>query len=73
MRIWKTVIQVTVLTEGPYEWDNLHGVAYDIARGDALGTCEEVESTELPSRAEVAEAAAAMGGDPGFFYYSEEV
>ena len=36
-KFYKTTLRVVVLSEEPFEWDNLSGVAYAITDGDCSG------------------------------------
>lgn len=67
----KTVITVTVLSNGDYEFTNLASLAYDITDGDCSGACE-VTSIQTLSREEMAEALKAQGSDPTFLLGEDE-
>jgi len=65
MSYYKTRIVVTVLSDSPYDPDNLYDLAYDITDGDCSGNVE-IESSEELSREEMAKALEAQGSDPEF-------
>lgn len=62
----KTVIQVTVLSNGPLRSpEDLSAIAYEITEGDCSGQVDAGPSVPL-SRREVALALQAQGSDPEF-------
>jgi len=65
-KFWKTVITVTVLTEGEEapSYDSLSEVAYDIENGEASGS-EKTEHEELDAQS-MADALIKQGSDPAF-------
>ena len=65
-RFCKTVIQVTVLSEGPFEYENLNDVYNAITEGDCSGEVKTVEACYLNGK-QAAEALIAQGSDPEFF------
>ena len=46
-RFCKTVIRVTVLSEGPFEYENLNDVYHAITTGDCSGEVKTVEAQYL--------------------------
>lgn len=61
----KTVITVTVLSEGDFEFENLDDMTASITYGDCSGNYE-VTSVEYLTREQMAEALKAQGSDPEF-------
>lgn len=70
-KFYKTVVQVTVLSEGPLENCGLEEIDYAITNGDCSGHVEEVSSTELNGK-QAADALAQQASDPGFFNLTEK-
>lgn len=70
MSYYKTRIVVTVLSDGPYNPDTIHDLAYDITEGECSGDYK-VESSEELTREEMAEALEAQGSDPAFLLGEE--
>ena len=70
--IYKTTITVTVLSEGPYKWSEVNGlaaVAYDITHGDCIGSVTIAGSQAAPLlRDQAIEACYEMGSSPEFFH-----
>jgi len=65
-QFYRTVLQVEVLSEDPFDITDLGAVNYAITDGDCSGQVEIVESeTVTPNR--MAELLTAQGSDPGFF------
>jgi hypothetical protein len=64
-KFYKTIIQVEVLSEEPFEWDTLGDVDYAI-REDCSGVVREISSEVLTGK-QAADALLAQGSDPGFF------
>ena len=54
MPIYKTVIRVEVLSDGPYEWDTLN----DVYRDSLVGGVSEISETESSVRLTTEEATA---------------
>lgn len=69
-KFYKTVIQTTVLSEEPFEYENLSQVNSAITAGDCSGKVETVEAKELSGK-EMAQALLAQGSDPQFFQIDE--
>lgn len=67
---YRTVVQVEVLSETPFEdqfpHENLTYIAREIYDGDCSGRVEVMQSDELNGVA-MAKALIAQGSDPGFF------
>lgn len=70
-RYWLTRVTVEILSEEPFEFDDLSDVNYAISDGDCVG-----QITSEPSVAIEADAAHAWlleaGSEPGFFNTAEE-
>jgi len=62
----RTKIVVWVLSEEPYDPEDLGQVAHDIGEGECSGSWG-VESTEEIDGAECAKSLEAQGSEPGFF------
>lgn len=62
----KTVITVTVLSEGPYDYRGLASLAYDMDEGDCVGMVTCAESAPLDA-GQMREALLAAGNDGAFF------
>ena len=62
----KTVIQVTVLSEGPFEYENLNDIYFAITDGDCSGEVKTVEAKYISGR-QAAKELMAQGSDPEFF------
>lgn len=71
IKYYKTVIQVEILSVGPYDPDTLADVHYDIVEGDCSGKWSIKEQQEL-SRKEMSEALENQGSDPEFLLGTED-
>jgi hypothetical protein len=69
-KFYKTVIQVEVISEGPYDWENLAQVYNDITWGDTSGRVSKVSSNELTHQ-ELVEECGEQGTDIEFFLGEE--
>lgn len=67
----KTVITVTVLSEDPFEWDDLEYVAYAITNGDCSGKIDETDHKVLSAK-QAAKALQEQGSDPEFFRINDK-
>jgi hypothetical protein len=70
-KFYKTTLQVTILSEEPFEWDDLSSVHHSVTSGDCSGDIEEIERITLNGK-ECASALIAQGSDPEFFQITEE-
>ena len=70
-KIFKTVIRVEVLSEGPYDYECLETLAYDVMFGDCSGKIDVGESKELTDD-EARQACREHGTDPEFFWPAAE-
>lgn len=70
MKLYRTLITVTVISDAPYDPDDLSEVAADILDGGCSGDWTITERKELEGAARVA-ACLAIGTDPGFFGIEE--
>lgn len=68
--IYRTIIRVEVLSEGPYEVESLDSVAYDLDEGECVGDYT-VTSKRLPA-SKVEAALEAVGSDSTFFDSDED-
>lgn len=66
----RTIITVEVLSEEPYEFDNIRQTYEDITNGDCSGSAC-VTSTEIVDGPKMAKLLLAQGSDPGFFRLDE--
>ncbi len=65
--LWKTVIKVEVLSERPFEYENLEGVHYAITRGECSGEHDIIETKHLTKK-EAIEECEKQGTEPAFFF-----
>lgn len=63
---FKTVIQIEVLSEDPFEWDSLNDIKYAITHGPCSGEVIEKARYKLTGK-QVAKALRKQGSDPSFF------
>jgi hypothetical protein len=73
-KFYKTVIQVTILSEEPFssdELENLETVNYEITEGGCSGVVKEISHEELTGK-QAAEALQAQGSDPELFQLTED-
>ena len=70
-KFYKTVISVTVLSEEPFEYENLSQVIYAIGEGDCSGEYHTTEAKVITAR-QVVRALKAQGSDPDFFQLNEK-
>ncbi len=69
-KFYKTVIQVTVLSEDPFEWKSLADVDWAITDGDCVGSVRQ-ESASVLDAQQTVDALTAMGSEPSFFGLKE--
>ena len=65
-KFYKTVLQVEVLSEAPYQPESLAQVHHDITEGDCSGKWQVVRTKELNGQ-QAARALTGQASDPGFF------
>lgn len=70
-KFYRTIIQVEVLSEEPYEITDLEDIAYDVDQGDCSGITKIV-STETVGGPEITKLLEAQGSDPEFFQLTPE-
>jgi len=68
---YKTIIQVEVLSNDPYDVGNLEDLHYDITEGDYSGDFKIISQEKL-TKEEMAKALEAQGSDPEFMMPEEE-
>lgn len=70
-RFHRTVLVYEVLSEEPYEYQNLESLAYDVREGDCSGMllAEHHSDVDAPQMAALLEA---QGSEPGFFQIGED-
>jgi hypothetical protein len=69
--LFRTVVQVEVLSNGPYEMLSLEGLAHDITDGECSGDVKVVSEEEV-SRDRMTELLEAQGSSPEFLLGDEE-
>ena len=67
----KTVLQVVVLSEEPYNPESLAQVHHDTINGDCSGRWKVIETKELDGK-QAARALKAQASDPGFFRLTDK-
>jgi hypothetical protein len=70
-KFYRTVVQVEVLSEEPYNFESLQQTAYDIEEGDCSGTCDVIKTQVLNGKQVVA-ALDKQGSDSEFFRLNED-
>jgi hypothetical protein len=65
-KYYKTIIQVEVLSEDPYEYLGLKELQYDITDGGCSGKTTVISSETLTGK-QMARALKEQGSDPEFF------
>lgn len=70
-KFYKTVFKVTVLSEGPYEYNGIRQLAEDITDGDCSGVVKEI-STAILSPKKAAEELIKQGSSPEFFMLDKD-
>lgn len=71
-KFYRTVIQVEILSEEPYDNDNLSEIADDVTVGNCSGKTEIIEfGTEIGAKRAV-KLLKAQGSDPEFFQLDNE-
>lgn len=80
-KFYKTVVQVTILSEEPYVFDDsenemsdaqLSAIATDICSGPCVGDIEVVSHNEEKTGKEMADLLTKLGSEPGFFCLTGE-
>ncbi len=66
MQYYRTTIQIVVLSEGPFDCNDLQTIDKAITAGDCVGTVDTESSTLLTGK-QAADALYAAGSEPGFF------
>jgi predicted HAD superfamily hydrolase len=65
-KFYKTVIEITIITEGRYYPTSLEGINYDITDGEAVGSWN-MESSKTITKKEMVDEMHSLGSDPEFF------
>lgn len=66
-KYYRTIIKLEVLSEDPYEFQDIESTAFDITQGECSGEVSlPVISQELSGK-KMAKALQAQGSDPEFF------
>ena len=80
-KFYKTVVQVTILSEEPYIFDSseneqsdamLCGIATDICSGPCVGDIKVISHDEEKTGKEMADLLYKAGSEPGFFQLDDE-
>jgi hypothetical protein len=71
-KFYRTVIQIEILSEEPYECDALEDVTYDITEGHCSGELKDVVRNEEKTGKEMAALLVAQRSDPEFFQLTED-
>ena len=71
-RIYRTRIEVVVLSDEPYRFDTLGEVAYDIRDGDCSGAYTATEANVVFKGAAAVAACQEQGTDPEFFMMGDD-
>jgi hypothetical protein len=66
-----THIDVTVLSEYPYDPDSLEDLSYDITEGDCVGNFLMGKSKELTGK-QMADKLYELGSEPAFFQLDDD-
>lgn len=69
---YRTVIQVEILSDGPYEFSSLEDTAQDVMNGDCSGKVEVISSEEV-SKKEMAKLLEAQDSDPAFLGICDDI
>ena len=69
--LWKTVIEVEVLSEEPFDYDTLDQVHYAITKGGCSGLYDTKDTKHL-TKEEAIKECEKQGTDPDFFMLNEE-
>ena len=67
---YKTLVTITVLSEGPFDQMELAGVAYAIDEGDCVGKVDFAASERVDGRT-MAGLLSELDSEPGFFQLDE--
>jgi hypothetical protein len=70
-KFWRTVIQIEVLSEEPYDKEDLIDISHDCTDGDCSGQVSIIESQTLTG-AQAAKALMKQGSSPSFFCLTED-
>jgi len=70
-KFYKTIIQIEVLSEEPYDNDDPAAIGYDCDEGDCVGTSKIVSQKVLTGK-QMANALYDAGSEPGFFQLNDD-
>lgn len=70
-KFYRTVVQVEVLSEEPYDFEDLEQVRYDITEGHCSGQVTTLPTEEVDGPA-MAKLLRGQGSDPEFFELDEQ-
>jgi hypothetical protein len=68
---YETTIRVRVLSDIPFEWNNLSDVKCAIVGGGCVGSVEETANKRLTGK-QMARKLRAFGSEPAFFQLNEK-
>ena len=71
-KLYRTVIQIEVLSDEPYEGNDLETIAYDITDGHCSGLLSDVVRNEEITGEDAVKQVKEHGSDPEFFEMDEE-
>ena len=71
-KFYRTVVQIEILSDEPYEGDDLDTIHYDITEGDCSGKLGDVVSNEEVDGPTMAKLLLSQDSDPGFFDLTED-
>jgi len=71
-KFYRTVVQIEILSEEPYEGSDLASIMYDITEGHCSGEVENIARNEEKNGKEMADLLIAQRSDPEFFQLDEE-
>jgi hypothetical protein len=66
-KFYRTVIQIEILSEDPYETNDLNTIEYDITEGRCSGNAKDIIRNEVKNGKEMADLLTAQGSAPEFF------
>ncbi len=71
-KFYRTVVQVEILSESPYESSDLEQITADTDKGACSGMVTDVVRNEEVDGKKMAELLRAQGSDPGFFQLTDD-
>jgi hypothetical protein len=71
-KFYRTVIQIEILSEEPYEGGDLDTIKYDITEGHCSGRLKDVVRSEEKNGKEMAGLLCEQASDPEFFMLTKD-